>query len=141
MSLQKLTESEFQSQVLASPLPALVDFSTKWCPPCRALEPILASLAREKAGQLTIHTVDAEESEALARRYDVRAFPTVIAFSGGREVGRAVGLMPKDRLLRTLRLHLQPAGVQAHAVPEEQTQVALSPHAPGTAASQIMVQK
>jgi thioredoxin 1 len=95
---------DFDSEVAASALPVLLDFSTSWCPPCRALAPILDALARERAGRLEIRAVDADAERELAARFDVRSFPTVIAFSGGREVARAVGLMSKDKLLRTLRL-------------------------------------
>src|SRR5262249_19671924 len=104
MTLQTMTEREFATEVLAAPQLVLVDFATPWCGPCRALAPILRQLAAERAGQLTLKTVDAEASQPLAMRLDVRSFPTVIAFVNGRETARAVGLMPKQKLERLLRL-------------------------------------
>ena len=102
MSFQTVTENDFQSEVLAAPLPVLVDFATHWCAPCRALQPILRALEAERPGRLRVCTVDAETNRALADRYDVRSFPTVIAFSEGRVVGRLVGLTTREKLLKLL---------------------------------------
>src|SRR5437773_12520404 len=101
--MEPMTEEQFEREVLAAPLPVLVDFATSWCPPCRALAPILRQLAAERAGRLTLRTVDADASHALTVRYDVRYFPTMIAFAGGREVARAIGAMPREKLLRQLK--------------------------------------
>jgi thioredoxin len=99
-----MTEAEFEQEIVGAPHPVLIDFATPWCAPCRALAPILSALASERAGKLRIETVDAEASLPLSRRFDVRSFPTVIAFSGGREVARAVGLMAKEKLVARLKL-------------------------------------
>jgi thioredoxin len=99
-----MTEAEFEKEIVGAPQPVLIDFATPWCAPCRALAPILSALASERAGQLRVETVDAEASLELSRRFDVRSFPTVIAFSGGREVARAVGLMAKEKLVARLKL-------------------------------------
>jgi thioredoxin 1 len=99
-----MSEEEFAREVLAAPHPVLVDFATSWCGPCRALAPVLRALADERAGRITVETVDAEASQALAARYDVRSFPTVIKFAGGRETARVVGAMAKERLIERLRL-------------------------------------
>jgi thioredoxin len=112
MKLRAMNEAEFAAEVLAAPQTVLVDFATSWCAPCRALAPILRAVAAERGGQLSVATIDAEASQALARRYDVRSFPTVIAFAGGREVARTVGLTSKERLIERLRL---PPPVRASA--------------------------
>lgn len=96
------TLRDFEQEVLAAKNTVLVDFATSWCSPCRAVAPILEALSAER--RLELFTVDGAEERELAMRLDVRAFPTVIAFRGGREVGRAVGLMPKDKLVRRLAL-------------------------------------
>jgi thioredoxin 1 len=95
-----ITEQSFEAEVLGAEVPVLVDFNTTWCAPCRALAPILHKLAAEKEGSLKVVTVDGEESAALAARLRVKAFPTIIAFSGGKEVARHVGLTTKEKLLR-----------------------------------------
>jgi thioredoxin 1 len=104
MQLQTMSEAEFDAEILGATQPVLVDFATYWCPPCRVLAPILDALVAERGGRLILKSIDAEASRALSIRYDVRSFPTVIAFSGGREVGRAIGLMPKAKLIERLKL-------------------------------------
>jgi thioredoxin 1 len=99
-----MTEAEFEAEVLAAPQPVLLDFAASQCAPCRALAPILESLAGERAGRLRVETIDAEASMPLSRRCDVRSFPTLIVFAGGREVARTVGLTSKEKLLARLKL-------------------------------------
>ena len=99
---QPVNELDFDQEVLASDLPVLVDFKTTWCGPCKALLPILRELSDERAGRLKVVTVDADESPALASRFGVRGFPTVIAFADGREVGRQLGLTRKEKLAALL---------------------------------------
>ena len=77
----------------------LVDFFASWCPPCRALLPILKQLEKEGVEVLTIN---AEERRDLAEKYDVRAFPTVIAFKDGQPHKRIVGLTTREKLLALL---------------------------------------
>ena len=84
---------------LASPRPVLVDFTATWCMPCKALAPVLEKLAAETRGTLDVVAVDGDDAPAISNRYKVRAFPTVVAFVGGREVGRVVGLTSKEKLL------------------------------------------
>jgi thioredoxin 1 len=95
-----VTEQTFDQEVLGAALPVLVDFTAPWCPPCRALEPIVHAVAAENAGRIEVRTVDGDEQTALAARWRVKAFPTVIAFAGGREVARHVGLTTKEKLLK-----------------------------------------
>lgn len=97
-----ITDRTFEAEVLGSPVPVLLDFSTVWCPPCEKLKPILARLAAEHAGKIKVVMIDGDDQAALASRYKVRAFPTIIAFAGGKEIGRHVGLTQKERLLSLL---------------------------------------
>jgi thioredoxin 1 len=89
-----MSDSEFASKGTI-----LVDFFASWCPPCRALVPILKQL--EKEG-VEVRSIDAEERRDLAEKYDVRAFPTVIAFTDGRPGKRIVGLTTREKLLALL---------------------------------------
>ena len=100
-----VTDHDFDAQVLASPLPVLVDFTAPWCPPCRALEPVLDTLAAEQAGRLAVVAVDGDACPALAARFRIKAFPTVIAFVGGKEVARHVGLTTRAKLLQLVDGH------------------------------------
>jgi thioredoxin 1 len=98
--VRAITDETFDAEVLDAKVPVLVDFTAAWCSPCRALTPILHTLAAEQAGRLTVATVDGDEETALAARFRIKALPTVIAFAGGKEVARHVGLTTKEKLLK-----------------------------------------
>jgi thioredoxin 1 len=95
-----ITEENFQDEVVDSPVPVLLDFATAWCPPCRALAPVLHRLAAETQGRVKVASVAADECPSLAARFAVRGYPTVIAFSGGKERARHLGATNKERLLQ-----------------------------------------
>lgn len=81
----------FQSEVLEATLPVLVDVTASWCPPCRAAEPVIAELARERAHELKVVRVDGGESPELVAALKVRGFPTFLLFDGGKESRRRAG--------------------------------------------------
>src|SRR5690349_9142478 len=95
-SIPTLTEQTFEAEALSGPEPVLVDFTANWCSPCRALLPVLHKISEERAGRLKIVKVDSDDSPRLAARFGVKALPTVIAFAGGKEVARHVGLTTKE---------------------------------------------
>ncbi len=102
-----VTDASFAEDVLASPLPAVVDFWAPWCPPCRVIGPILNELAAEYAGRLTIAKLNIDEHQRYMVQLGVQGAPTLIVFKDGREVERLVGARPKrhyqehfDALLR-----------------------------------------
>jgi thioredoxin 1 len=97
--VRTLTTRNFDAEVLGSPVPVLVDFSTAWCGPCKRLSPIMHKLAEEQAGKLTVGMVDGDDEAEIATRFGVRAYPTIIAFSGGKEVARHVGLTTREKIL------------------------------------------
>jgi thioredoxin 1 len=95
-----VTEERFEAEVLRAALPVLVDFTAAWCSPCKALAPILRSLSEERAGTLEIVAIDGDASPGLSARYGIKGFPTMILFSGGKEIARHLGLTSKERLTR-----------------------------------------
>lgn len=97
--LEAIHDANFEQQVLGSELPYLVEFSAAWCPPCRALEPILEAVAAELQGKLRVGKLDIDTAPEMAARYGVRGAPTVIMFRGGKETGRKLGLTHKRVLL------------------------------------------
>ena len=99
----EIDDTSFEREVLRAETPVLVDFTARWCSPCRALAPILDQLAAAHAGRLAIRSVDGDRHPMLAGRYGVRAFPTVVAFAGGEDVGRRVGLTTAPKLLELVR--------------------------------------
>lgn len=90
-----VTDGSFESEVIASPVPVLVDFWGDHCPACRQISPILHELAEERAGRAKIVKVHATENAATAAKFGVRAMPTVLVFSGGEVRGQLVGARPK----------------------------------------------
>jgi thioredoxin len=73
----------------------LIDFTAKWCGPCRVMEPVLATLAKEYAGRARVVAVDVDVEPGLAQQYNVRSMPTFVLVRDGREVGRVVGSRPR----------------------------------------------
>ena len=86
-----VTDATFDAEVLAAPIPVLVDFWAEWCPPCRAMDPILEDVARELDGKVKIVKLDVEENPSTTVRYNVRAMPTMIVFRDGAPADIRVG--------------------------------------------------
>lgn len=93
-----ISDSDFQASVLQSDTPVVVDFWAEWCGPCRAIAPMVDDLATEFDGRVTFAKLNADENPATMSQYGVMGIPTLIAFKGGKEVGRLVGLRPKPAL-------------------------------------------
>jgi len=85
------TDANFDSEVLKSPLPVVVDLWADWCAPCRAIAPTIEALSRELAGKIRIGKMDITANPQTPSRYGVTAIPTILLFSGGKEVGRLIG--------------------------------------------------
>ena len=100
--LHPIEAHSFESEVLSADVPVLLDVSTRWCGPCRALVPILRELEAGRAGKLKIVSLDAEDHPELAARLGVKAFPTLIAFQNGKEQARRVGLTSPTRIREML---------------------------------------
>lgn len=84
-------DSSFDAEVLAASEPVLVDFWAEWCPPCKAMDPILDDLSRALAGKVKIVKLNVEENVGIVTRYNVRAMPTLIVFQNGEPVDAKVG--------------------------------------------------
>jgi thioredoxin 1 len=96
-----LNDDNFDAEIVdsASPVPVLVDFGAAWCPPCRALRPIVERLAETHAGRLRVAEVDIDASPLVARRLGIRGAPTLLVFRGGQQVARHLGSTTRERLL------------------------------------------
>ncbi len=102
-----ITDEGFQSQVIDSATPVLVDFSAEWCGPCKMMAPIIEELADEYAGRVAVGKVDVENSRDSAAKYGIQNVPTIMVFQGGEPVKKFVGLIPKTKLAEALDEVLQ----------------------------------
>ena len=98
----EFTDANFQSEVLDSPVPVLVDCWAPWCGPCRMIGPVIEELAAENTGTFRVGKVNTDENSHLATTYNVMSIPTVMIFSGGRPVQQMMGVQPKARLQQAL---------------------------------------
>ncbi len=90
-----ITETNFQSEVVQSNVPVLIDFWAEWCQPCRAIGPTIDQLASEYQGKAKVGKVDVDANRNLALQFNVNSIPCVIVVKGGQVVGRTMGMKPK----------------------------------------------
>jgi thioredoxin 1 len=101
-NVTELTDNNFQSEVIDSSGPVLVDFWAPWCGPCRMIAPMIEELAGEYSGSVKIAKLNIDDSPQAANNFGVSSIPTLMIFKGGEVVDRFVGVQPKNRLQAAL---------------------------------------
>jgi len=104
--IPKLEEENFQSEVIQSELPVLVDFTAVWCGPCKMLDPLVKQLADEWSGKVKVVKLDVDDNPQVTMDYQIMGVPTLILFKNGRPIERLSGYAPKDRLVKKFGPHL-----------------------------------
>ena len=101
-----VTDDNFESEVLKSDTPVLVDYWAEWCGPCKMIAPILDEVAREYAGRLKVAKLNIDDNQATPPRYGIRGIPTLMLFKKGNVEATKVGAMSKSQLTAFLDNHL-----------------------------------
>jgi thioredoxin 1 len=97
--IPKLNETVFESEVLKSTIPVMVDFTAIWCNPCKMLDPVVTQLSQDWDGKVKFVKLDVDDNSNLAMQYGVMGVPTLILFVNGNPVQRLSGYQPKDRIV------------------------------------------
>ena len=100
----KITNDNFEEEVLKSDKPVLLDFWADWCGPCKMMSPIVEELADELEGQVKVGKVNVDEEAALALKYQIMSIPTLVVMKKGVFEGKRIGVQDKDEVLKLLAL-------------------------------------
>jgi thioredoxin 1 len=101
-----VTDAEFQTTVLDSDTPVLVDFWAEWCVPCHMVSPVVEEIGNDKGERLKVVKLNIDDNPQAARTYGVMSIPSLILFKEGKEVARVIGAKPKDAILRDVEPHI-----------------------------------
>lgn len=101
-----VTDAAFQTEVLESDKPVLVDFWAEWCGPCRMIAPSVKEIASEYGNVMRVAKMDVDENPMTPGRYGISGIPTLMLFKNGEVVARIVGALPKDRLVAQILPHI-----------------------------------
>jgi thioredoxin 1 len=106
VSVNDVTDQEFEDKVLGADKPVLVDFWAEWCVPCHMVSPVVEEIASENPEKLSVAKVNVDENPDVTRRFGVMSIPSLILFAGGEEKARVVGARGKDAILKEIQPHL-----------------------------------
>ena len=102
----EVTDQDFETLVLQSNRPVLVDFWAEWCVPCHMVSPVVEQIGEEEAERLAVAKLNVDENPETTRRYGVMSIPTLIVFKDGQEKARIVGARGKDAIMRQIEPHV-----------------------------------
>ena len=104
--VHEFTDGNFDSEVLQSNVPALVDFWATWCGPCKQIAPAVEALASEYKGKIKVGKLNIDDHQQVPQKYGIRSIPTLLFFKGGQVVGQISGAVPRSRLEDELKKHI-----------------------------------
>ncbi|MDP3994098.1 MAG: thioredoxin [Candidatus Doudnabacteria bacterium] len=101
-----LNNQNFDKEVIASPVPVIVDFWAEWCGPCHAIAPTLSGIAKDYEGKLTVGKLNVDENPDMAEKYAVRSIPNLKIFKNGQIIDEVIGAMPGAEIRKRIDKHL-----------------------------------
>jgi thioredoxin 1 len=104
--LLELTDANWETEVLKSQTPVLVDFWAAWCGPCRQIAPFVEDLARDYKGKVKVGKLNVDENDEVAQKYQILSIPTLLFFKDGKLASKIVGAVPKSKMEAELKTHL-----------------------------------
>ncbi|HIK16605.1 MAG TPA: thioredoxin [Leptolyngbyaceae cyanobacterium M33_DOE_097] len=105
-SVSAVSNATFETEVLASDVPVLVDFWAPWCGPCRIVGPVVDQIATEFSDKVKVVKLNVDENADIANTYGIRSIPTLVVFKGGQQIDKVIGAVPKATIASTLEKHL-----------------------------------
>jgi len=105
MAVGKVSDTDFEAEVLKATGPVVVDFWAEWCGPCRMVAPVLEKLADELDGKVRVGKVNVDDESGLAGRYGIQSIPTLLLFKDGKVVDQYIGATTRDVLVKMLQKH------------------------------------
>ena len=105
-AVSEVTDQEFETEILKSEKPVLVDFWADWCVPCHMVSPVVEEIGIDKAENMKVAKLNVDDNPETTRKYGVMSIPTLIVFKDGQEKARVVGARGKESILREIEPHI-----------------------------------
>jgi thioredoxin 1 len=99
----EITDQNFESDVLQSETPVVIDFWAEWCGPCKTIAPVIDELANEYLGKVKFGKVNVDFNQQTAMKYGIRSIPSLLIFNNGSVVNQIIGSVPKDSIVKLLK--------------------------------------
>jgi len=106
-NVKQITDAAFDTDVIKSEIPVLVDFWAPWCGPCRMMAPVLDQFSAKYTGKIEVMKLNVDDNPKTASKYNIRSIPTLIMFKGGLPVGQEIGYVPMEQLVKKFEKHIQ----------------------------------
>ncbi len=105
-AILEISDSNFESEVVNSDVPVLVDFWAPWCGPCRAIAPLVEEISSSYAGKIKVGKMNVDDNQSTTMKFGIRSIPTIIMFKGGEAVDQIIGAVPKAEIERVVEKSL-----------------------------------